>query len=159
MILHIQGPPMINNILIAEDDPDAQFILNYAFIEDGLAVKLDFVSDGSELFSFLKDLEHPLRADSGAYPNLILLDIHMPYVGGKDVLVELKSHARYMHIPVATLTSHYAEEEKIFYKDMGVVRCYTKPRFLEEYILLIKDNKRNFLQPRLLATLPARDIF
>ena len=150
---------MINNILIAEDDPDAQFILNYAFIEDGLAVNLNFVGDGSELFSYLKDMEHPLHTAGGGYPNLILLDINMPYVSGKDVLVELKSHPRYAHIPVATLTSHYAEEEKTFYKDMGVLRCYTKPHFLEEYILLIKDIKRSFLQPRLLATPPAHNLF
>lgn len=136
---------MNHSILIAEDDPDTQFILTHALIDDGLIINVDFVSNGVELFNYLEPFKNTRIKSTKPVPKVILLDINMPYKDGKDTLLDLKNDAKLKDIPVAMMTSSFSKNEKDFYYNLGVVHCYDKPTFLEEYVLMIQNIKKRFL--------------
>lgn len=132
-------------ILIAEDNLDAQFILQHAFIEDGLAVSLKFVTDGTQVFEYLRNHNDPLTSSSHPKPSLIMLDLNMPYMNGQETLVELKTQPKTMDIPVVMFSDFICKKESLAMLDLGAEKCYTKPSMLEEYVLMVKDLKKRFL--------------
>jgi len=95
-------------ILIAEDDVDDRMLLQTAFDEGNINVKIEFVGNGSELMEFLEE--------NTTYPNIILLDLNMPKKDGRETLRELKQHAVFKKIPVIIFTTTKNENE--------IARCY-----------------------------------
>lgn len=94
-------------MLIAEDDEDDVYLMQSAFRESRLAVRVDFVQNGLQLLTYLDKIQtdNPL-------PDLIVLDLNMPLLGGRETLQRLKKDLRYHKIPVAILTTSLSEEEK-----------------------------------------------
>jgi len=95
-------------ILIAEDDVDDRMLLQTAFDEGNIDVKIEFVGNGSELLDFLEE--------NTRYPHIILLDLNMPKKDGRETLRELKQHAIFKKIPVIVFTTTKNENE--------IARCY-----------------------------------
>lgn len=95
-------------ILIAEDDVDDRMLLQTAFDEGNIDVKIEFVGNGSELLEFLDSKTN--------YPRIILLDLNMPKKDGRETLREIKQHPVYKRIPVIVFTTTKNENE--------IARCY-----------------------------------
>lgn len=116
--------PRALNILMAEDDPDDRTLLQEAFAEAGMPGRLDFVENGHELLDALA------VAESGAAespPNLILLDLNMPRMGGHAALARIKQDPALRKIPVIVLSTSDAEEDIARAYDLGVNSYITKP--------------------------------
>jgi two-component system, chemotaxis family, response regulator Rcp1 len=138
------------DILLVEDNPaDARLILE-ALKECHISHRLQVVEDGVEALAYL-------RRES-AYvgkprPHLILLDLNLPRMDGRDVLGQIKSNASLRDIPVVVLTTSQAET------DIGVcyerhANCYvTKPVDLSEYMATVKSIENFWLAT---AKLPTR---
>src|ERR1700754_1622238 len=94
-------------MLIADDDEDDIYLLNSAFNESELKVKIDFVQNGQEVFKYLDKIN-----GNNPLPDLIVLDLNMPLLGGRDTLLRLKEDLRYKNIPVVILTTSNSEKEK-----------------------------------------------
>lgn len=69
---------------------------------------------------------------AGEQPDVLILDLNMPEVGGDDLLEFIRSHRRWDHIPVIMLTSEFAETEKVRLLKLGATAYLTKPVVLEE---------------------------
>ena len=69
---------------------------------------------------------------AGERPDLILLDLNMPEVGGDDLLEFIRSRRRWQDIPVVMLTSEFAETEQARLLQLGANGYLTKPVTLEE---------------------------
>ena len=84
-----QNPAFV--VLIADDDEDDCLLVGKAFQEIGIAHDLHFVGDGRELLDYLCNKGD--FADPGKYPrpNLILLDLNMPRIDGREALARIKS--------------------------------------------------------------------
>jgi len=95
-------------ILIAEDDVDDRMLLQTAFDEGNVDVKIEFVGNGSELLEFLEV--------NTTYPQIILLDLNMPKKDGRETLRDLKQHPIFKKIPVIVFTTTKNENE--------IARCY-----------------------------------
>ena len=100
-----KGPP---HILLVEDDEGDAFLTEKALRSGPVQFHLHTVSTGEEALDFVYQ--------RGVYthvprPHLILLDIHLPGINGKDVLRELKQHASFRRIPIVILTSSRAESD------------------------------------------------
>lgn len=106
----LQNPFM----LIADDDEDDIYLMQSAFKESHLSVRVDFVQNGLQVLTYLDKIkkENPL-------PDLIVLDLNMPMLGGRETLQRLKDDVRYNKIPVAILTTSLSEEEKAHCLEIG----------------------------------------
>lgn len=114
-------------ILIAEDDEDDRALAVEAFAEAGVGSPLRFVGDGEQLLAYLR--RHGEYADVSRFPTpgLVLLDLNMPRMDGREVLGAIKRDAALRHIPVVVLTTSRAREDvERAYRD-GVNSFIAKP--------------------------------
>ena len=117
-----------HTIVYAENDFDDYYLLKTAFEHTRPDIDLIHVDDGWEL------LEHLQKINLNAlYPSLILLDINMEGIGGKETLKILKSTKRYNHIPVVMFTSSRSEIDKAYCREHGI-DMITKPSSFDELI-------------------------
>jgi CheY-like chemotaxis protein len=114
-------------ILLADDDADDRMLAQDALKESRLANDLRFVENGEELLQYLRRQGPYQRPDSSPAPGLILLDLNMPRMDGREALREIKSDPDLRHIPVVILTTSKAEEDIYRTYNLGVNSFITKP--------------------------------
>ena len=117
-----------HSIIYAENDFDDYFLLKTAFEDVREDIDLIHVDDGWELLEHMQKISLP-----SLYPTLIILDINMSGVGGKETLSLLKATKRYSHIPVVMFTSSTNANEHMFYKNYGI-EMITKPSSFDEFV-------------------------
>ena len=117
-------------VLIAEDDADDRFFLSHSFKK----LRFDdfwFVNNGRLL------VEHLSFIQNAAYlPSLIVLDLRMPELGGKETLQRIKSVDTLKHIPVIIVSDGISVSQAENFMEMGAYACYSKPVNPEEYDLI-----------------------
>jgi two-component system, response regulator len=121
-------------ILMVEDNPDDEELTRLAFEEAHIANELVVVRDGSEAISFL--LEAPPRRDP---PQLILLDLKLPKVGGLEVLERLRAEPRTRLIPIVILTSSSEEEDIISSYLRGANSYVRKPVEFHQFLVVVQQ--------------------
>ena len=114
-------------ILLAEDDPDDQYLISEALDENRLNARLYIVSDGEELLDYLNRRGKYQEREKWPMPNLILLDLNMPRKDGREALSEIKADPALQHIPVVALTTSRAEKDVKLTYQSGVSGFITKP--------------------------------
>ena len=114
-------------ILLAEDDPDDQYLINEALEENQLNTRLYVVADGEELLDYLNRRGKYQDNQKWPMPNLILLDLNMPRKDGREALREIKADPKLRHIPVVALTTSQADDDIARTYDSGVSGYITKP--------------------------------
>ena len=92
-------------ILLAEDDDDDFYLTERALKEYRLRNEISRVKDGEELMRYLRGRGEFKGAVRPAEPSLILLDLNMPKMDGREALREIKSDPMLRHIPVVVLTT------------------------------------------------------
>ncbi len=133
-------------ILLADDDEDDCFLVKEAFEESHISNNLQIVNDGEELLRYLYHKGD--FSDSSKYPkpDLILLDLNMPRIDGKQALAEIKSDELLRKIPVVILTTSEAEEDIVKTYDLGVNSFITKPISFEGLVEVIKTLGKYWFQ-------------
>lgn len=133
-------------ILIADDDPDDCLMTREAFKECRLHNPLHFVHDGEELMDYLK--HRPPYENQARYPlpGLILLDLNMPRMDGREALLAIKRDSLLRHIPVVILSTSSAEEDKLHSDAMGVNAFITKPVSFSGLLEVVKSLGRYWLE-------------
>jgi chemotaxis family two-component system response regulator Rcp1 len=123
-------------ILLVEDNPGDVRLTREALKDGKVRNNMYVAVDGVDAMDFL----HNRGRHTGVpTPDLILLDLNLPKKDGREVLAELKSDKRTMHIPVVVLTTSEAEQDIIkTYESHG--NCYiSKPVDLSKFILVVKS--------------------
>lgn len=137
------------SILVAEDDADDRILLADAFAESGVVVTLDFVADGVELLDYLAQCD----ADaSQGLPDLVLLDLNMPRMDGREALRAIREHDSLRHLPVIILTTSKAELDIRVSYQLGANSYVTKPRRFDELIAVLRSLERYWMD---IARLPS----
>jgi CheY-like chemotaxis protein len=113
--------------LMADDDPDDRLLIREAFKESLLSNSIYFVEDGVELMDYLRHQASYANPDEAPMPDLILLDLNMPRMDGREALAEIKNDPRLRYIPVVVLTTSKAEEDIMRSYDIGAASYITKP--------------------------------
>lgn len=98
------------HILLADDDEDDRYLILEAFRRQYPGSRLSAVEDGEELLTFLEQRTAQSSAESDL-PDLILLDLNMPRLDGREVLRQLKKNSSLCHIPVVVLTTSDAQPD------------------------------------------------
>ena len=133
-------------LLIAEDDDDDFLLTQEALYESSLLNTVYRVKNGEELLDFL--LHRGAYAGSGAVPRpaLILLDLNMPKMDGREALVKIKAHPELRRIPVVVLTTSDAEEDIAKTYDLGVNSFIRKPVSFDAFVRAIRVLKEYWLE-------------
>ena len=114
-------------ILLAEDDDDDFMLTTEAFKDSRLLNRVYRVKDGVELMEFLHHQGPYEKPDSSLAPSLVLLDLNMPRMDGREALREIKSNGALRRLPVVVLTTSRAQEDIVRAYDLGVNSFISKP--------------------------------
>ena len=125
-------------ILMADDDPEDRIFAQEGFEESRLLNDLHFVEDGEELMDYLYRRGKYAAPGAAPKPGLILLDLNMPRMDGREALCEIKADPELRTIPVVVLTTSQAEEDILRSYQMGVNSYITKPVTFDDLVNAIK---------------------
>jgi CheY-like chemotaxis protein len=119
-------------ILMADDDEDDCLLVDSAFQELGIAHHLRFVGDGRELLDYLYNEGDFSDCEKCPRPNLILLDLNMPRIDGREALAIIKSDPQLRDIPVLILTTSREERDIALSQQAGASSFMAKPEIFED---------------------------
>ena len=123
-------------VLLVEDDPGDVLITKEAFEENKVRNQLNVVNDGVKALAYLRrEAEY---ADA-LRPDLILLDLNLPKMGGHEVLEQIKSDADLCSIPVVVLTTSDAEEDVLRSYNLHANAYVTKPVDFERFLSVVRQ--------------------
>jgi len=125
-------------ILLADDDPDDRVLVQDAIREIEFEGHLQFVENGEELLAYLNRDEKYKDTHKFPMPSLMLLDLHMPRMDGREALKMIKSNPQLKRIPVVVLTTSRAEEDILRSYDLGVNSFITKPVTFDSLVEIMK---------------------
>ncbi len=148
MPLLINGGKPIE-ILLVEDSIDEAELTMEVLREGRLRNHVHWVENGEQAMAFLRR-ERPYTAVPR--PDLVLLDLHMPRMGGLEVLAEIKGHPDWKRIPVVIMTSSSEEKDVLSAYDRHA-NCYiTKPIDMDKFIEVVRSIEEFWLS---IVRLPA----
>jgi len=125
-------------ILMADDDSEFREMTQAAFLESGVGNVLRFVEDGEELLQYLRG-EGPFGEPKPVpRPDLILLDLNMPGMGGREALAEIRNDPDLRGIPVIVLTISSSEKDVYRSYDLGVAGYIAKPVTFESLVEVVR---------------------
>ena len=108
-------------VLYADDDIDDKTWVNEACKAAHSPLALEFVSNGREVLRYLDG------KTSHELPSLIVLDLNMPELDGRQTLKALKENSSYQNIPVAVVTTSSSRIDRDVCKRLGAALFLTKP--------------------------------
>jgi two-component system response regulator len=115
-------------VLYAEDDPDDRQLAQMAHDECGAANPLVFVADGEEALEYLRGTGRHADRAGALQPGIVLLDLNMPGMGGRETLRIIRADPVLRRIPVVILTTSTAQDEIGTSYDAGANSYIVKPR-------------------------------
>jgi CheY-like chemotaxis protein len=129
------------SILLVEDDPGDVLMTREALAESKLLNDLHVLADGREAIDHLTEAAQGTRPR----PDLILLDLNLPKVDGREVLAFIKGEPRLRRIPVVVLTTSSAEEDIARSYDNYANAYVTKPVDFEQFMGVVRKVDDFFL--------------
>jgi CheY-like chemotaxis protein len=142
-------------VLLAEDDPNDVYFLQYAFQEAGINNPLKTVADGQEAIDYLSGTARFSDRNQFPFPGLVILDLKMPHKTGIDVLQWLLTEDELRCVPTIMLSSsaHPLDVEEAY--RLGVNAFVVKPSGISQRAELARMIKSFWLtlnQPPLICT-------
>jgi CheY-like chemotaxis protein len=123
-------------IVLIEDDPGDILLTRDALADSRLSNELVVLSRGGDALAYLRgEGEYAGRED----PGLILLDLNLPGISGREVLALARTDPRLSGIPVAVLTASSVEEDLLRSQALGAVAYLRKPVQFEGLAHVVKS--------------------
>lgn len=117
-------------ILVVDDDPGDVLMIEEALADSDVDKVIDVVSDGQEAMEFLR---REGRHTEARRPDVILLDLNMPRMDGRQVLGEVKSDEDLRTIPIVVLTTSNADTDIVGSYTLQANAYVTKPIDLDDF--------------------------
>ena len=134
------GRPM--EILLIEDDLEDAGLTIEALNEGDVPCRVSLVRDGEEAMEFLRRQGKYARTPR---PDVILLDLKLPKMGGREVLTEVRADEELAPIPVVVLTSSPTHREILENEQLHVEDYMVKPVDMEQFLAVVKSIRRYLL--------------
>ena len=134
-------------ILVCDDDEDDRALTEQALQEARISNAIRFVEDGEQLLDYLYQ-RGAFSGETGEAPRpgLILLDLNMPKLDGRDALKLIKGDPELRDIPIVVLTTSRLDEDIIRSYKLGVNSFMTKPVTFSGLIEAMKVLGRYWLE-------------
>jgi len=114
-------------ILMADDDPGDRLLAEKALDASRLANEFHFVENGEELLAYLRHAGAYVDRERFPDPDVILLDLNMPRMDGREAIQAIRGDAGLRHLPIVVLTT--SEDDADIYRayQLGANSYITKP--------------------------------
>jgi two-component system response regulator len=126
-------------ILLVEDNPDDVELTRIAFEEAKVANLLQVVNDGAEALDYLFARGKHAGRDPANLPSLVLLDLNLPRVDGREVLQAIREDPRTRSLPVVVLTTSTEPFDLESAYALGVNSYIQKPVDFERFVWAVKQ--------------------
>jgi CheY-like chemotaxis protein len=101
-------------IIFADDDADDLELITGFFKQYNRNIHVLEFKDGKEVLKFLEDFAH-----NASKPILIVLDINMPRMNGRETLASLRANPRYKNIPIVVYTTSSNQMDESYCRNLG----------------------------------------
>ncbi|MDW5322675.1 response regulator [Plantactinospora sp. KLBMP9567] len=147
--MHAAEPNPVR-ILVVDDDPGDVLMIEEALATSEVPKAIDVVGDGQEAMEFL---HQEGRHREAPRPDMILLDLNMPRMDGRQVLNQVKSDDNLRTIPIVVLTTSNADTDILGSYNLRANAYVTKPIDLDDFNDVIRRIDEFFGQ---IVVLPKR---
>ncbi len=130
---------MPKEILLVEDNPDDVELTRIAFEEAKVANLLRVVGDGAEALDYLFARGKHADRDPTSLPSLLLLDLNLPKLDGREVLQAIRSNEATRTLPVVVLTTSTEPFDVDATYALGVNSYIRKPVDFEQFVWAVKQ--------------------
>ena len=120
-------------IIVVEDNPVDVYLIRWVLKAHELAYELQVIENGDRAMDYVNQLTHEERRRS---PTIMLLDLNLPQVDGKEVLRQIKALPQGSDIPVVIVTSSTNPTDRRETLAMGADAYFVKPYHLNEFMQL-----------------------
>lgn len=126
-------PSRAMHILLIEDNPADVELTRQCFLESRIPNEIHAVADSDSTFAFLRRSEPYTTVPS---PDLMLLDLNLPGIDGREILAAIKRDPDFQTIPVVVLTTSDADDDILEAYRLQANSYFRKPVDLDEFIEL-----------------------
>jgi CheY-like chemotaxis protein len=113
------------SILLVEDDPDDVELMEEALKTAAVTYNMKVINQGDKVIPYLEVCNN--------FPSVIILDLNIPKLHGREVLNLVKTSTRFKTIPVAILTTASSQKEKDQCLHAGANKFLTKPSTVDGF--------------------------
>lgn len=128
-----------HTILLIEDNPDDAELTRIAFAEAGIDSQLVVVGDGAEALDYLFARGAHAGRDAADLPSIVLLDLNLPKLDGREVLQALRAHPATRGLPVVVLTTSTEPFDVEASYALGVNSYIRKPVDFGKFVEVVKQ--------------------
>lgn len=125
-------------MLVEDSVADATLIIE-VFEEEKISVDVAVVRDGIECMEFLQKAIVESESGASVLPDLMLLDLNLPRMDGREVLTAIKAHPVLCSIPVVILTTSQSEEDVLRSYSLQASCYVTKPLALDQFVKIVRS--------------------
>jgi CheY-like chemotaxis protein len=128
-------------IVMADDDADDCALVRDAFGAANVDTHLEFVTDGRQLLAFLRATVSGGVADRGARrdPAVILLDLNMPHMDGREALAAIRADPSLCHLPVVVFSTSKHRSDILGSYQAGANSYIVKPASFSEFTRIARE--------------------
>ncbi len=126
-------------ILLVEDNPDDVELTRIAFAEAGSEHRLVVVADGAEAVDYLLGNGKHAGRDAADLPALVLLDLNLPKLNGREVLQAIRADAATRSLPVVVLTTSAEPFDVDGVYELGANSYIQKPVEFERFVEVVRQ--------------------
>jgi CheY-like chemotaxis protein len=117
------------HVMLADDDSDDFMLFNEALEHSALPLEFSWAEDGNKLLKLL---------DTGKIPDILFLDVNMPYKNGVECLNEIRSRPQFANLPIVIYsTTNYKVNIDACFKG-GANLYIIKPNSFDEILKMVK---------------------
>jgi two-component system response regulator len=130
---------MSKAILLVEDNPNDEELTIRAFKKNNISNDIVVAHNGAEALDYLFKTGSYEGQDADDLPQLVILDLQLPKIGGLEVLKRLRQHEATHYLPVVILTSSMEEQDLVESYRLGTNAYVRKPVNFIEFIEAVKQ--------------------
>lgn len=133
-------------ILLVEDDRGDQELTRRALGEGKIRNELRIVEDGEEALAYLFRRGKYKDPTTSPRPDLLLLDLNLPRVDGREVLEQIRADSKLRRMAVVVLTTSRQEEDILRSYELGCNSFITKPVDMNQFMQVIQTLEKYWFQ-------------
>lgn len=116
-------PDQSLKIFLIEDDLDDVELLKEAFINNNISFSMEVIMEGDKVEPYLENYT--------VFPSIIVMDLNLPKMNGKEILKIIKSSAIFKAVPLIVLSTSASKDDIEYSYAMGAAKFITKPVNME----------------------------
>jgi CheY-like chemotaxis protein len=140
LLLRAMNQPF--NILLVEDNYEHLRLTKYILREQGIPGEVFIARDGQEAMDFLYQRNQFADVSRSPRPQLVLLDLNIPRINGRELLKIIKNDNSLQGIPVVVMSSSDREEDIVYARQLGAAAYISKADGFERLSQALSDIQR-----------------